>query len=564
MGMRGDRPGQFRWIVVMLMVLMSTLAQAPPPTRADDAATAVLQRLNWYRAWLGAPPLQRDPALDAAARAHLAYLQQNQGDPSLTGLGLHREQPGKPGYTGDTSADRAKAQGYGGDVVTEDLALGADVADALDWFLATVEHRLPLLDPRIRDIGFGWGQVGTNSAVVFDMGAPSWSTTATPAWVVWPVDGATGVAPAFDGEVPDPFPGASYPLGYPITVSYLGPGQVTFTDGALFHDNQAVPTRFQPGTGWLSRQAGLLVALAPLQPGGTYHYVVHGQVDGQPFTISGTFRVATNDGESLGIGGLSRPDQLPGGVARAPLAVQGRWWRDDAGVFTGMRQGGWLWGPDVLAVQEEPYREAPGGKRTVVYFDKGRLELNGDGQVTAGLLVRDMILGAVQTGDATFTPQPPATLPLAGDPAPVNPDAPTYASLHQLAAVVPGRSQPSRVGQPVTAVLHRDGSVSDDPQLGSTTIAWYDPVTGVNVAAVFWDWLQQQPWDWLSVLGHPLSEPYWIRTRVGGREQWVLVQAFERRVLTETPSNPPGWQIECNNAGRDYLQWRAGQAVPGS
>jgi hypothetical protein len=74
--------------------------------------------------------------------------------------------------------------------------------------------------------------------------------------------------------------------------------------------------------------------------------------------------------------------------------------------------------------------------------------------------------------------------------------------------------------------------------------------------------VQEQPWNWLYVLGHPISEPYWIRARIGGAEQWVLVQAFERRLLTYNPANPAGWQVELGNVGRHYYEWRYGQPPP--
>ncbi|MCS7294077.1 MAG: thermonuclease family protein, partial [Dehalococcoidia bacterium] len=35
-----------------------------------------------------------------------------------------------------------------------------------------------------------------------------------------------------------------------------------------------------------------------------------------------------------------------------------------------------------------------------------------------------------------------------------------------------------------------------------------------------------------------------------------LVQCFERRCLTYTPDNPPGWQVEAGNVGQHYYRWR--------
>ena len=42
----------------------------------------------------------------------------------------------------------------------------------------------------------------------------------------------------------------------------------------------------------------------------------------------------------------------------------------------------------------------------------------------------------------------------------------------------------------------------------------------------------------------------------------MLVQAFERRLLTYVPGNPPGWQVEAGNVGRHYYEWRYGAPPP--
>ncbi len=60
--------------------------------------------------------------------------------------------------------------------------------------------------------------------------------------------------------------------------------------------------------------------------------------------------------------------------------------------------------------------------------------------------------------------------------------------------------------------------------------------------------------------GRPLTEPYWARVPVAHVMQDVLIQAFERRVLTYTPANPADWQVEWGNAGQQYMQWRYGMA----
>jgi hypothetical protein len=254
------------------------------------------------------------------------------------------------------------------------------------------------------------------------------------------------------------------------------------------------------------------------------------------------------------------------------MPVPDVWYRFDGQLmFEGVSRS-WLLGPAVRAVALEPYRESPSGVRAVYYFDKGRLELThperppGDpNRLTSGLLVREMIAGQIQVGDAAFIAAAPARVPVAGDTV-GNALSPTYAALQPLASVggdIQARRQPNRLSQPVTALLDAGGQVEKGAVADSrVTIGHYEETLGHNIPQVFWDWLNHQPISWRELAGLPLTEPYWIDTVVGGQRQRVLIQAFERRVLTYTPANPEPWRVEVNNAGQHYRSWR-GLRVPG-
>lgn len=563
-----------RFVVLTSLVISSVFTafvSMPTPVGATDEIAEAINTINTYRSWLGLPPMSRNPALEASATAHARYYQANAGDPSMSGMGLHAESPGKPGFTGADMQDRAKAQGYSGSV-NENIGLSGSVMTSLDWFMGTINHRLTLIDPRYTDIGIGAINDGGVRVEVIDVGAPIWSDTASPDWVAWPPDGTTGVGLSFSGESPNPFPGASYPVGYPITLKYHGAGTVSFGSATLTANGQTVPVIAATGTGWLTRGTDMIAVTQPLQPDTAYAVSVQGSVDGKGFTRAWSFHTGTDGAAKLALSGPVNATDLPPGVAAADPAIQRDWWNADYPVLKQTAQRSWLWGPDVFAARQEPFAESPDGQRQVEYFDKGRMEITnpaGDRSsewfVTSGLLVRDMILGSAQTGEKTFAPAQPAQVELAGDPLSVNPDAPTYASLNQLASIVDGRRVPARTGQPVQETLDRAGTVGTNSGLATyTKCEGYDDTTGHNIASVFWDWMTTRDYDWLYVIGRPLAEPYWVHTRVAGTEEWVLVQAFERRVLTFNPANDPEWQIEMGNAGRHYYEWRYNTTPPGS
>lgn len=267
------------------------------------------------------------------------------------------------------------------------------------------------------------------------------------------------------------------------------------------------------------------------------------------------------------------------------------WERTDLPVAQAKVQRSWVWGPSPIATKSEPLAEATGGVRQVQYYDKGRMEINDPKAnpaspwfVTSGLLVYEMLSGKIQVGADKFEQRDPANLLLAGDPQPnANPAAtgPTFAILAKVATLSGNENQAKpRTGQEVDQTLAADGTVGTVNQVGPgpaslAKYAYYEATTGHNVPDVFWSFMNQsglvyengqlvqgQLFNWVYTMGYPLTEPYWITAYIGGKQVPVLVQAFQRRLLTFTPGNTPAWQVEMGNAGLDYLHWRYGPQEP--
>ena len=212
-----------------------------------------------------------------------------------------------------------------------------------------------------------------------------------------------------------------------------------------------------------------------------------------------------------------------------------------------------FWGPLANAKdgQQEEYKEATGGKRLVQYFDKGRMELT-NGKVTNGLLASEIIKGQIQIGDATFRGQPPPAIAIAGDPTNT---VPTYATLATKAVSLLGTVQ-SKVGSNVTATIDSTGNVTNATTAAAapeTTISTYDTDTKHNLPKAFADYRTKAG---LQTIGLAISEPFRANVKVGGKPTDVMIQVFERRVLTYTASNPDAFKVEMGNIGQHYYQWR--------
>ena len=217
-----------------------------------------------------------------------------------------------------------------------------------------------------------------------------------------------------------------------------------------------------------------------------------------------------------------------------------------------------FWGPLATAKdgQDEPYKEAsPGGKRTVQYFDKGRMELT-NGKVTNGLLASEIIKGQIQIGDATFTGQAPPAIPIAGDP---DGGGPTYAMLATKASSLLAAST-AKTGSVVTATISATGDVTN-PSVSATpetTISGFDDTTKHNVPKVFADYREKAG---VGAIGYAISEPFRASVKVNRVARDVMVQVFERRALTYTGGNEAAFRVEMGNIGQHYFTWRYGTST---
>lgn len=226
------------------------------------------------------------------------------------------------------------------------------------------------------------------------------------------------------------------------------------------------------------------------------------------------------------------------------------------------------WGPRPWFDYREFYKQSPNSLRQVQYFDKARMEINDPRNTTRagltnGLLPVEMVSGRVKLGDGSgadqYDQRTSAVIPVAGDLLKVNPDAPTYASFVRIATVDNGYTDRNRLNERIGTTFDKAGNIGFSQALANqagTEIVQYATATGHNVPRVFVDFQTSSPIDALSTFGFPITDPYWIKAKVGGVDKDIMVQIFERRVLTYTPSNNDPFKVEMGNVGQHYFQWR--------
>ena len=273
----------------------------------------------------------------------------------------------------------------------------------------------------------------------------------------------------------------------------------------------------------------------------------------------------------------------------ADPAFQQTWTRTDKLVADKAVVRSWYWGPAAGESKMEKYVEGEGGQRKVQYFDKSRMEINdpkGDKSspffVTNGLLTIELISGKMQTGKNQYETRTPAHIALASDVD--DPNAPTYATF-MLIANSPLGDHPAlnQSGKTVGHSVNKAGIVSRNTNMEKYGVKYgfYNEETRHNIADKFWDFLNQSgpvvgadgrttnaklsdPWFYTT--GFAISEPYWANVKIAGKQEDVLIQLFERRVLTYVPSFAAEWRVQMGNIGAHYFDWRykgaGGQAFP--
>lgn len=176
-----------------------------------DPAAAVVDLLARLRSaahvhpWLQDLPVVRgEPGLSAGARAHARYLHQH-AEQLARWPDAHEQYTDRAGF----SAEGAWAGNHS--VIASGIKAPAA---AVDQWMGTYFHRLPLLEPGLLRVGWAF----EHGIAVLDTG--SVVRPMKSGWeVVWPHDGMQAVPRRFVPELPSPFPGEDQEKwGYPITL----------------------------------------------------------------------------------------------------------------------------------------------------------------------------------------------------------------------------------------------------------------------------------------------------------------------------------------------------------
>lgn len=242
----------------------------------------VRDRINFYRELAGLPAVEIDKSLNAAAYNHCLYLSNNPG------AGHYENNKGDPYFSGELPWDRTRYFGYLSPMVAENIHFKASHIKAVDDWMDSLYHRLPLMNPIFTQIGYGYFSKGDRHYNVLEMGAPRYNNLEQ-AVVVYPAEGQVGVPLTWTGlEEPDPFrlyPGVEGPGGYPVTLVVSGANieKVELVEAAITGERGEVLEFYSFDSNndpfLADKNALALIPASKLEPHTRYRVAIKGMVE---------------------------------------------------------------------------------------------------------------------------------------------------------------------------------------------------------------------------------------------------------------------------------------------
>jgi hypothetical protein len=190
-------------------VLYRVTKWTKPNLRVEDVFMAV----NLHRAKAGLEVTRLTPALSRACDLHALYLAKNEPK----GLSGHEEDPKGLGYT-EEGARAGKRS------VIAPFNPHESVLDATESLMATLYHRVSMLQPGLSEIGAGWAYRKDGLGyLVIDVGSTDLKVDPKVYPIVYPPNGQTDVPVEFglgSRETPNPLPDGVQTAGYPVTIQF--------------------------------------------------------------------------------------------------------------------------------------------------------------------------------------------------------------------------------------------------------------------------------------------------------------------------------------------------------
>lgn len=268
--------------ILFFILLTSFSARAQDSLFRKQTVNAALNILNNTRKTAGLDTVALSADLSKGCYAHAKYLVINRSDPKTVGLNAHKEFSDLKGYTkaGETAGKNA---------VIHYVMPG----EAIAGWINTFYHRIPLLQPDLKEIGIGFYKskdyvVSLVECISGKQGTPEMDI------VFYPAENQKDVPLMMGPEIPHPM-GIEGEYGYPITAYFTKWQKITgvifkLTDlkGNLVHCSVSTPQ--MPATDFSQWNTICAIPKKPLTPETMYTVSISCNVDGKAFKKNYSFQ----------------------------------------------------------------------------------------------------------------------------------------------------------------------------------------------------------------------------------------------------------------------------------
>lgn len=249
----------------------------------EEIATTVTM-LNRARREAGLDTVIISATLSKGCSSHAKYLVMNRNNPKTAGLNAHKEFSNLQGYTKE------------GEIAAKSAVIHfVKPTDALEGWIQTFYHRIPLLQPGLREIGIGFYEKDGYTVSLLDCISGTTGQNSIPV-VYYPNVNQNGIPLSMGPEIPNPV-GQEGSFGFPITIYFTQFQKITNVSFKLTDKDGKtvdcyVSTPENPATNFDQWNSICAIPKKTLNGNAKYIVTVSCSVNGQPFKKTYSFQTS--------------------------------------------------------------------------------------------------------------------------------------------------------------------------------------------------------------------------------------------------------------------------------
>jgi len=264
---------------ILLFLNLTALSQDSVPT---NEITSALTILNNARISAGLDTVSISVTLSKGCYSHAKYLVTNKNNPLTNGMNAHKEFPELQGYSKD------------GEIAGKSAVIHfVKLSQAVDGWIQTFYHRVPLLQPNLKEIGIGYYEMDGYVVSLLDCISGT-SGKSTKDVVLYPNENQSNVPTTMGREIPHPV-GQEGNYGFPITIYFTNRQKITDVNFKLTDNNGKeiacyVSTPEKPATYFSQWNSICAIAMSPLVGDTKYFVTVTCTVNGHAYKKTYNFQ----------------------------------------------------------------------------------------------------------------------------------------------------------------------------------------------------------------------------------------------------------------------------------